>query len=69
MEENCPKCGISFKGDPIPKEHQEAFGATHFSKIIGIEDPIVYDGISWWKCFSCEHVWKRFSWSPEYSKD
>lgn len=44
--EYCPKCNANLQGDPIPKEHQESFGATHFSRKIGIEDPRVYDGVS-----------------------
>jgi hypothetical protein len=62
----CPNCGSKGIGPEIPKEDQHMFGTTHFSTRIGIEDPYVYDGISWWQCGECSHIWKRFPWSPEY---
>ena len=68
--ECCPECGADFKGDPIPEEYQDKYygGETHYSRLIGIEDPMVYDGISWWKCPDCEHIWKRFPWSPDFNE-
>lgn len=69
----CPACKASMQGDPIPQEwidkgyyHKDT---THYSRVIGIEDPKIYDGISWWKCPDCKHVWKRFPWSPDYTQD
>ena len=35
----CPHCHANLVGDPIPEKDQDAFGATHFSRIIGIELP------------------------------
>lgn len=64
--EHCPNCNANLQGKPIPKKDQHLFGATHFSEMIGIEDPYVYDGVSWWACKYCNHVWKRFPWSPDY---
>lgn len=64
--EYCPNCNANLQGSPIPKDQQHLFGATHFGRKIGIEDPMVYDGVSWWGCPDCNHVWKRFPWSPEY---
>ena len=66
----CPKCGASDLGDVISPEvnKDECYGpqGKRWRKHIGIEDPEVYDGVSWWKCHACGHVWKRFPWSPEY---
>lgn len=36
-----------------------------WSRIIGIEDPRVYDGVSWWKCPDCGAMWDR--WTGEES--
>lgn len=33
--------------------------------VTGLEDPIVYDGISWYMCNLCMNIWKRFEWIPE----
>lgn len=65
--DNCPKCNISLIGEEIPEKDKRHFSSTHFRKEIGIEDPMVYDGVSWYMCPDCRHVWKRFPWSPEYS--
>lgn len=65
--DNCPKCGVSLQGDPIPEEEQHLFGATHFRREIGLEDPMLYDGIAWWQCPDCQHIWKRFDWVPEFN--
>lgn len=66
----CPKCGDEGLGDVIPPEvnKDECFGpqGRRWGTHIGIEDPYVYDGISWWKCGKCANIWKRFPWSPEY---
>ena len=63
----CPNCGATDLGDVIPPEVNkgECFGpqGTRLRNHIGIEDSKVYDGISWWKCKSCDYVWKRF---PDY---
>jgi uncharacterized Zn ribbon protein len=47
-------------------ESAEMFGWSkenpkHFSRCIGIEDPFVYDGISWWRCPDCETTWNRWT--------
>lgn len=44
----------------------ESYGWTKknkkcFSKVIGIEDPNVYDGINWWQCPNCKAAWDRFT--------
>lgn len=35
-----------------------------FSRLIGIEDPTIYDGVSWWMCPDCKVTWKRFTDQP-----
>jgi hypothetical protein len=32
-----------------------------FSRVIGVSDPRVYDGVSWWKCPDCNTYWDRFT--------
>lgn len=65
--EHCPKCNASLQGEPIPADQQHLYGATHFSRKIGIEDGRIYDGISWWQCPDCKYIWKAYPWGPEYS--
>jgi hypothetical protein len=55
--DKCPHCAVEFA-------YVHDNGETYY-KVIGIEDPRVYDGCSWWGCPECKHVWKRFSWSPD----
>lgn len=68
----CPKCGDDGEGDVIPPEinKDECYGpqGTRWGRHIGIEDPKVYDGISWWKCGTCSYIFKRFPWSPEFKQ-
>lgn len=56
----CQNCGVSFIGDPIPEEHQHLYGATHFRREIGIEDPFAYDGVLMWRCPDCGYEWSHF---------
>lgn len=66
----CPKCGYDGLGEVIPLEinKDECYGpqGRRWGNHIGIEDSLVYDGISWWQCGQCSHIWKRFPWSPNY---
>jgi hypothetical protein len=32
-----------------------------FSHLLGIEDPRLYDGISFWQCPECKTTWDRFT--------
>lgn len=52
----CPACKADMQGDPIPKKSQHLFGATHFSRLIGISDG---DSVGFWKCPDCGHQWDR----------
>ena len=68
----CPKCGDEGLGDVIPPEinTDECYGpqGRRWGTHTGIEDPYVYDGVAWWKCGACSHVWKRWKWVPEYKE-
>ena len=59
----CPECHTDLRGKPIPKKHIKAGlyapGETHFSRLVGIEDPMIYDGICCWMCPDCGYVWLR----------
>jgi len=46
----CPKCGALWKDE-------DGYGVN----IVGIEDPLIYDGVSWWKCTNCNTKWDRWT--------
>ncbi len=54
--ESCPQCKQSLLGKPIPENQQESFGATHFSRVIGLSNR---DSVYAWKCPDCQHEWDR----------
>lgn len=57
----CPVCGESFVGQEIPKEYLHYYGGkTHYSRMIGVEIPNLYDGIILWKCRDCGNYFRRF---------
>lgn len=58
-DETCPHCGASLQGTPIPEESQHLYGATHFSRKMGVEIPGVYDGVAYWSCPACGMAWER----------
>jgi len=59
---DCPKCGKSWKGDPIPKEHHKHYSPPYFwSHLTGIEVRGKYDGVSYWQCPFCKTTWDRFT--------
>jgi len=58
---NCPKCGKSWDGGPIPEEYKEHHSPPYrYSLLIGLEDPKIYDGVSWWRCPHCGETFDRF---------
>lgn len=57
-KENCPECHANLQGEPIPKEQQESYGATHFSRKIGLYDMKI-DRTVKWKCPDCDFEWDR----------
>ena len=61
--DNCPACNVSLIGDPIPQEWLADYSGTHWRREIGIEDPAIYDGVSWWRCPDCSFTWSAFPFS------
>lgn len=57
-KENCPHCDIELQGEPIPKHDQKLFGATHFSRKIGIYD-FSRDRTVKYQCPDCSGEWDR----------
>lgn len=53
--DNCPKCGASFIGDPIPEELLDSYSDTHWRRSIGIDGYFlgIYDGQVATKCPDC----------------
>jgi len=65
--DNCPKCKVSFIGEPIPEDMLEHYSGTHWRREIGIEIRGKYDGISEWRCPDCGYTWDR--WTGEEVKN
>lgn len=65
MIDICPNCNSNLQGNPIPQEYIDQgmyeSGATHYSKLIGMEIPEVYDGVLCWLCPDCNFMWPRFT--------
>ena len=58
LNKNCPKCEADFTGEEIPEQDRELFGGeSHFSRLIAVEDPNIYDGVLFWECPDCSHQW------------
>jgi hypothetical protein len=65
---NCPHCGASLQGSPIPDRHNEPdatgkrpYGENaHYRREIGIEVTGVYDGVLYWRCRDCGGLWNRW---------
>lgn len=59
--DNCPHCGVSLLGEPIPEARRELFGgATHFKREIMVEVRGVYDGGLYFICPDCGHRYHRW---------
>jgi hypothetical protein len=63
MPDNCPHCGVSLLGEPIPQESRDkgyyAPESSHFRREYGIEIQ-GYDGVLFWRCGDCGGAWQRF---------
>ncbi|TRM10703.1 hypothetical protein FH966_02660 [Lentibacillus cibarius] len=57
-KEYCSYCGADLQGDQIPEEKQYHYGATHFTRKIGISS-IEEDRIVKWQCPDCGREWER----------
>jgi len=55
--DNCPHCGVSLIGDPIPDDIKEHYSSTHWRREIGMEYPDKYDGVWEWMCPDCGGKW------------
>jgi len=59
----CPSCKANWKGPAIPEKYREKFygGSTHYSRLIGMEDPTIYDGAHSWMCPDCRIIIPRIT--------
>jgi len=57
--DNCPHCGVSLIGEPIPQELLDKgyYSTTHWRREIGMEYPELYDGVWEWMCPDCNGKW------------
>ena len=59
---NCPSCRVSWCGGDIPKKSREHYAPPYkWSRVIGVEDPMKYDGISYYKCPDCKAMFDRWT--------
>ncbi|MED4532935.1 hypothetical protein [Metabacillus fastidiosus] len=58
-KELCPYCNADLQGEPIPKDQQKYYKATHFTRKIGMTT-VEADGILTWKCPDCEEEWDKY---------
>ena len=58
---NCPKCKVSWIGEPIPDDIKEHYSGTHWRREIGIDGGYmgIYDGIVALKCPDCKEEFPR----------
>jgi hypothetical protein len=56
--EFCPACETNLQGDPIDTDKQYMYGATNFSRKIGIYS-MEKDSTVEWACPDCNHRWDR----------
>lgn len=56
--EYCPSCGANLQGPSIDADKQHLYGATHFSRKIGIYS-MKEDRTIKWACPDCDFRWDR----------
>jgi hypothetical protein len=65
----CPRCKADLRDKEIPRDSLEEGwygpwkpedGPQYYSKVIGVEQPGVYDGTLYWCCPFCKGKWHRF---------
>ena len=50
----CPKCGSDWDGGEMPEALRKHFDPPYrSSRLIGFEDPTIYDGAAWYVCPDC----------------
>lgn len=58
--DQCPKCGNSWIGEPIPANIRQHYGNhTHFKREIGVEIQGKGDRIDYYFCPDCNHTVDR----------
>ena len=64
----CPKCKSDWRSGRIPPEYvakgyygEPTEEPRYFSRLIGVELPEKYDGISYWVCPDCGTRWDRWT--------
>jgi hypothetical protein len=58
----CPVCKGLWDGGPVPKKYRKFYSAPYrFSRLVGVEIPEKYDGISYWECPDCKTQWDRWT--------
>lgn len=67
-DERCPHCGAQLQGDPIPEADRPMFGATHFSRRIGLSS-WEQDRVYAWRCPDCNGEWPRANAASQRSRD
>jgi len=72
---NCPHCGNSLQGEPIPEEFRQKGHSgppekapTHVDRTIGVVIRGVYDGVLFWQCPDCGGRWYRFPLTDRLTK-
>lgn len=55
IPDDCPHCGSSWIGDPIPEKDRLAYGRTHFRRCIAIYDRYADRTVAY-KCPDCDAV-------------
>ena len=55
---NCPKCGVSWIGDPIPANIAEHYSGTHFRREIG-HVSWSRDRVTHYQCPDCHALFDR----------
>ena len=52
--DNCPHCGVSLLGDPIPARFAHMYAGKYWKRELGFEDPAIYDGVLYYECPDCK---------------
>ena len=58
-ETTCPKCQAPWAGEGVSEEQKKEFGDGFHTRLIGVIDTEVFDGVSAWKCPDCETTFPR----------